>query len=47
MKYKVSGYDSNYGFFSEIFDNKDRALGFYMYHSENASYVNFDEVAEE
>lgn len=46
MKYKVSGYDSNYGFFSETFENKDRALGFYMYHLENTSYVNFDEVTE-
>lgn len=38
-KFKVFGVDSNFGVFEEVFDDKDRAYGFYMYRLENANFV--------
>lgn len=39
VMYKVFGVDSNFGSFEEIFDDKDRAYGFYMCRLENAYFV--------
>ena len=38
-KYKVSGVDSIFGYFEEVFDDKNKAYSFYMYLLENASSV--------
>lgn len=38
-KYKVFGVDSNFGWFEEVFDDKNRAYGFYMQRLENACFV--------
>lgn len=38
-KYKVFGVDSNFGRFEEVFDDKDKAYGYYMYRLENAYFV--------
>lgn len=38
-KFKVFGVDSNLGGFEEVFDDKDRAYGYYMHRLENANFV--------
>ena len=38
-KFKVFGVDSNLGYFESVFDDKNRAYGFYMHRLENADFI--------
>ena len=38
-KFKVFGVDSNSGYFESVFDDKNRAYGFYMHRLENADFI--------
>ena len=38
-KFKVFGVDSNLDYFESVFDDKDRAYGFYMHRLENADFI--------
>lgn len=45
--YKVFGVDSNLGSFEEVFDDKDRAHGFYTHQLENACFVEIVSIKAE